>query len=196
VQSQRLTVCLAVLITKALIEIPPKFAGRPPVNPAANKKMSGKGMWTGACGLADDVRYYGQWMRDQAFEKIGHLYPKAKLSNRDEVTVIARLWARTVRCPNPACGARMPLVRSFALASKPGKKTWAEPVIDHATKSVRFNVRDGDGGSEGTVNRKGARCIVCGTTVSLPAPSTSPKTLPSTWDKSFGIPDFLTPRFW
>ena len=70
---------VAVLITKALIEIPPQFAGQPPVNPAAKTKMSGKGMWTGARGLAEDVRYYGQWIRDRAFERIGHLYPKVKL---------------------------------------------------------------------------------------------------------------------
>src|SRR5579863_1926949 len=116
---------VAVLITKALIEIPPKFAGQPPVNPAAKSKMSGKGMWIGARGLADDVRYYGQWMRDRAFERIGHLYPKVKLTKEHgggDGTAIAWLWARTVVCPNPACGARMPLMRSFALSTKPGKK--------------------------------------------------------------------------
>ena len=62
---------VAVLITKALIEIPPKFAGQPPVNPPSKKKMTGKGMWVGARGLADDVRYYGHWMRDRAVERIG-----------------------------------------------------------------------------------------------------------------------------
>jgi putative DNA methylase len=160
---------VAVLITKALIEIPPKFAGQPPVNPPSRAKMSGKGMWTGARGLADDVRYYGQWMRDRAFERIGHLYPKVKLPKGDEAIVIAWLWARTVQCPNPACGARMPLVRSFALSTKTGKKAWVEPVIDHAAKCVRFEVRggEGEGAPPGTVSRKGARCLVCGTAVPL-----------------------------
>lgn len=158
---------VAVLITKALIEIPSKFAGQPPVNPAAKAKMSGKGMWTGARGLADDVRYYGQWMRDRAFERIGHLYPTVKLQNGTEATVIAWIWARTIKCPNPACGAQMPLVRSFSLANKPGKKSWVEPVVDHAEKVVRFKVRVGEGAPEGTVNRKGARCLVCGTAVPL-----------------------------
>jgi putative DNA methylase len=158
---------VAVLITKALIEIPPKFAGQPPVNPAAKKKMSGKGMWTGARGLADDVRYYGQWMRDRAFERIGHLYPKIELPNGDEATVIAWLWARTVKCPNPACGGRMPLVRSFVLSTKTGKRAWAEPIVDHAAKTVRFQVRTGEGAPEGTVNRSGARCLICGTAVQL-----------------------------
>jgi putative DNA methylase len=154
---------VAVLITKALIEIPPQFAGQPPVNPAAKAKMSGKGMWTGARGLAEDVRYYGQWIRDRAFERIGHLYPKVKLPKGNEATVIAWLWARTVQCPNPACGTRMPLVRSFALSTKQGRKAWVEPTVDHAAKCVRFNVREGEGAPEGTVNRKGAHCLACGT---------------------------------
>jgi putative DNA methylase len=158
---------VAVLITKALIEIPPKFAGQPPVNPAAKNRMTGKGMWTGARGLADDVRYYGQWMRDRAFERIGHLYPKVKLPNGDEATVIAWLWARTVVCPNPACGARMPIVRSFALSTKPAKKTWIEPIIDHALKRVRFDVKTGEGGPpEGTKLRGHTRCLFCGNTIS------------------------------
>ncbi|MEK7996425.1 MAG: DUF1156 domain-containing protein, partial [Planctomycetota bacterium] len=160
---------VAVLITKALIEIPPKFAGQPPVNPAAKKKMSAPGLWAGARGLADDVRYYGQWMRDRAWERIGHLYPKVKLPKEHgggETTVIAWLWARTVQCPNPACGAQIPLVRSFALSTKKGKQAWVEPVVDHSAKVVRFEVRTGAGTPpEGTVNRRGARCLACGTAV-------------------------------
>jgi putative DNA methylase len=155
---------VAVLITKALIEIPPKFAGQPPVNPAAKKKLSGKGMWMGASGLANDVRYYGQWMRDRAFERIGHLYPMVKLPAEHgggDGTAIAWLWARTVVCQNPACGARMPLMRSFALSTKPGKKVWVEPVIDHAKKSVRFQVAEGDPSEEGTKQRNGSRCLFC-----------------------------------
>ncbi len=162
---------VAVLITKALIEIPPKFAGQPPVNPAAKNKMSGKGMWTGARGLADDVRYYGQWMRDRALERIGHLYPKVKLPKEHgggEATVIAWLWARTVVCPNPACGVQMPLVRSFALSTKSGKHEWVEPVVDQIHRVIRFEIKTGEGNApEATVNRRGARCIACGTAVPL-----------------------------
>ena len=158
---------VAVLITKALIEIPPKFADRPPVNPAAKKKMSGKGMWTGARGLADDVRYYGQWMRERAIERIGQLYPKVTLPEEHgggKATVIAWLWARTVVCPNPACGARMPLVKSFALSTKAGRKAWAEPVIDHDRKTISFNVKTGTGPPPDPPKiGRGAkfRCLVC-----------------------------------
>jgi len=100
---------VAVLITKALIEIPPRFAGHPPVNPGSRRSRAGTGGWRGATGLAEDIRYYGQWMRDEAERRIGHLYPEGPNGE----TVIAWLWARTVRCPNPACGIEMPLVRSY-----------------------------------------------------------------------------------
>lgn len=154
---------VAVLITKALVEIPPKFANQPPINPEARSRIGGDQNWRGAAGLAEDVRYYGEWMRDRAFERIGHLYPKVKLPKEQgggEATVIAWLWARTVKCPNPACGAQMPLVRSFVLSNK--RNIYVEPVVDRARKSVEFRVRQGGKAPEGTVNRRGARCIVCG----------------------------------
>jgi putative DNA methylase len=130
---------VAVLITKALIEIPPKFKDQPPVNPEA-RKTKDINQWRGAQGLAEDVRYYGKWMRDEAEKRIGHLYPKLELPpyygkpkehGGAEATVIAWLWARTVKCPNPACGCQMPLVRSFQLSTKKGKEAWVEPVIDN-----------------------------------------------------------------
>jgi putative DNA methylase len=159
---------VAVMITKALIEIPPKFKGLPPINPEARKKQ-GISEWIGAQGLAEDVRYYGKWVRDEAEKRIGHLYPKAQLLDGGEATVIAWLWARTVKCPNPACGCQMPLVRSFALSTKKGKETWVEPVIDRTQKTpkVEFVVQSGNGAPDGTVNRKGATCIACETPVPL-----------------------------
>jgi putative DNA methylase len=162
---------VAVLITKALVEIPPRFARQPPVHPMAQGRVTGAGMWEGARGLAEDVRYYGQWVRDRALESIGYLYPKVALPPEEgggEATVIAWIWARTVRCPNPACGAQMPLVRSFALCTKAGNKAWVEPIIDHATKTIRFQVHRTDvTPPEATVNRRGARCLVCNTPVPL-----------------------------
>lgn len=162
---------VAVLITKALIEIPPKFAGQPPVNPDTKNRLTGKGMWTGARGLSDDVRFYGRWMRDQALERIGHLYPKVQLTPEQgggEATVIAWLWARTVVCPNPACGIQMPLVRSFALSTKAGRHEWVEPVVEHTPRAIRFEIKTGQGNApEATVNRRGACCLACGTAVPL-----------------------------
>jgi putative DNA methylase len=126
---------VAVLIGKALVEIPPKFAGLPPVNPKSRAEIARGGRWNGkgAQGLAEDVRHYGQWMRDEAEKRIGHLYPKATLADESEATVIAWLWARTVRSPDPAAkGAMVPLVSSFMLSTKEGKKAWVEVVIDPA----------------------------------------------------------------
>src|SRR5882724_1409062 len=121
---------IAVLITKALIEIPPKFAGRSPVNPEARKKLDHTGDWKGMRGLEEDVRYYGKWIRDEAWQRICHLYPKVKQPDGKEATVIAWVWARTVKCMNPACGAQMPLVRSFRLSKKNGAETWIEPMVE------------------------------------------------------------------
>jgi putative DNA methylase len=139
---------VAVLIGKALVEIPPKFSGVPPVNLKARAEAANGPVrnWRGAQGLAEDVRYYGQWMRDEAFKRIGPLYPKAKLADGSEATVIAWLWARTVRSPDPAAkGAMVPLISSFLLSSKEGKKAWVEPVIDpKAQDGYRFEVRTGE----------------------------------------------------
>ena len=115
---------VAVLINKALIEIPPKWSGKPPVFPgAAEDKMT----WPKATGLAEDARRYGQWMRDEAEKRIGHLYPKATLPDGSQANVIAWIWARTVTCPNPACGVRMPLVRSWWLGKKEGQRVLRNP---------------------------------------------------------------------
>lgn len=157
---------VAVLITKALVEIPPKFAGRAPVNPDAKNSLMGRD-WHGAQGLADDIRYYGKWMRDEAERRIGHLYPKATLPQEHgggEATVIAWLWVRTVACPNPACGAQMPLTSKWWLSKKKGKETWVEPHIDHTTMpaTIHFSVKTGKGQPlDGTVNRQGVICIAC-----------------------------------
>jgi putative DNA methylase len=165
---------VAVLINKALIEIPPKFAGRPPVFPGLSAtKMD----WPGVSGLADDVRAYGEWMRDEAQKQIGKNYPKAKLPDGSEATVIAWIWARTVTCPNPACRIEMPLVRSWWLGKKKGKEAWVQAVIvpdpEHSSgKRVEFELNHGKVGAptaehDGTVGRNGATCVACGSAVEL-----------------------------
>ena len=119
---------VAVMINKAMIEIPPRFSGMAPVNPdARTSKMSQA--WSRAQGLAEDVRYYGEWMKQEAYKRIGHLYPKVKVPREQgggEATVIAWIWARTVKCPNPVCGCEMPLARSFVISKKKGKEAKAE----------------------------------------------------------------------
>ncbi len=153
---------VAVLINKALIEIPPKWTGHPPVFPGAAESAQS---WPGATGLAEDVRRYGKWICDEAERRIGQLYPKVKVSGV-ECKVIAWIWARTVTCPNPACAGTMPLVRSFWLGKKRGKERYVVPVPDG--KRVRFEI-GGPAGvpREGTVSRTGAVCLLCGTPVPL-----------------------------
>jgi putative DNA methylase len=159
---------VAVLITKGLIEIPPKFAGSPPVHPEARRGVGRTGTWSGSAGLAEDVRRYGSWMRDEAERAIGHLYPKArppKEHGGGEATTVAWLWARTVKCPNPACGAAMPLASSFKLSTKKGHEVWAVPHIDREARSISFTI----GGPPGAIPEspktgRGAsfRCLICG----------------------------------
>lgn len=172
---------VAVMINMALIEIPPKFCGRAPVGlaPKDEKQTQAKGTedWTGTRGLAEDVRRYGAWMRDEALSRIGHLYPKIKLPKelgRSEATVITWLWARTVASPNPAVGgAHVPLASSFWLTSKKGRETWVEPVIEKGGRTYHFAVKTGtpkdpDGIGSGTKLGRGAnfRCILTDTPIS------------------------------
>ena len=134
---------VSVMINKAMIEIPPRFAGMAPVNPEAQISHM-EHIWSRAQGLAEDVRYYGEWMKEEAFKRIGHLYPKVKVPREQgggEATVIAWIWARTVKCPNPACGCEMPLASSFVLSKKKGKEAWVKPIPDG--KRVRFEVQSG-----------------------------------------------------
>jgi putative DNA methylase len=177
---------VAVLINKAMIEIPPKFAGMPPVNPEARgKKQLIAKEWKGAQGLAEDVRYYGQWMRDEAEKRIGHLYPKVKITAEmvndpknprpdlkpyegQELTVIAWLWARTVKSPNPAFSkVDVPLVSTFMLSTKSGKEAYVQPVVE--ASGYRFTVKvgkpeDGAKTKDGTKLARGANfgCLISG----------------------------------
>ncbi|MFF3869652.1 DUF1156 domain-containing protein [Micromonospora sp. NPDC001898] len=166
---------VAVLINKALIEIPPKFCNRPPVFPG----LTGSEIrtWRGAEGLAADVRAYGAWMRDEAEKRIGHLYPKATLPGGSAAKVVAWIWARTVTCPNPACGIDMPLVRSWWLRNKKERFAYAKPIVvedpTHPSRQrVKFEISDEEASAptaenDGTVGRRGAVCVSCDAAVSL-----------------------------
>ncbi|MCB0827135.1 MAG: DUF1156 domain-containing protein, partial [Armatimonadetes bacterium] len=157
---------VAVLINKALIEIPPKFAGHAPVFPGLAETRNS---WTGAEGLAADVRAYGEWMRDEAEKRIGQHYPKAELPNGEEATVIAWIWARTVPSPDPAfADVQVPIASSFLLSSKAGKEAWLEPIVDRQAKTITYRVRQGGTkaelakAKEGTKSGQGAnfRCLM------------------------------------
>lgn len=158
---------VAVTINKAMIEIPPLFADKPAVNPEARGKLTNGG-WSGNAGLAADVKYYGTWMKEEAAQRIGHMYPKVRVPAEQgggEATVIAWLWARTVKCPNPACGHEAILVRSFDLSKKKGKEWHVEPVCEGG--EVRFEVAPGKATQGGTVNRRGATCVHCGAPIAF-----------------------------
>ena len=157
---------LAVLINKALIEIPPKFAGWSPVFPGVAEEQSS---WLCAEGLAADVQYYGQWLRDEAEKRIGHLYPKITAPGGTEHTVIAWKWARTVISPNPANPIETPLVNSWWLSKKKGKETWVKAtVVDGQVQyEVQHNADGPKGDADGTVNRRGAVSIADGTPIDL-----------------------------
>lgn len=176
---------VAVLINKAMIEIPPRFAGKPPVNPMVAEQggLFERG-WKGAQGLAEDVRYYGQWMRDEAEKRIGHLYPKVEVTVEmaeerpdlrpyvgEKLTVIAWLWARTVKSPNPAFAqVDVPLASTFILSTKAGKEAYVEPVIEGS--SYRFTVRAGRPGNPAAAKngtklaRANFSCLMSGTPIS------------------------------
>ena len=197
---------VAVTINKAMIEIPPKFAGRAPVGPEIEaERGTKKGTrnafedWSGARGLAEDVRRYGAWMREQAQQRIGHLYPTIRItpeliaanafeagagSQKDfknsgvaslqpgqELTVIAWLWARTVKSPSPAFShVDVPLASTFVLSSKTGKEAYVQPFIDG--NNYRFEVHTGtppEGAQEGTKEGRGGhfRCLLSGVPISV-----------------------------
>ena len=177
---------VAVLINKAMIEIPPKFAGRPPVNPEARQeqRLIAK-KWRGAQGLAEDVRYYGHWMREEAEKRIGHLYPKVEITPLmtqerpdlkqyigQKLTVIAWIWARTVKSPNPAFAqVDVPLVSTFTLSSKAGKEAYVEPIIEGGSYRFIVNVgkpKDIEAVKNGTKLARGAnfRCLMSGAPIS------------------------------
>jgi putative DNA methylase len=158
---------VAVIIEKALLDIPARFADQPAVNQEARKELGHSGSWNGSEGLALDIRHYGKLLLVEGERIIGNLFPKVRLpveQGGNEVNVNAYLWARRVKCANPACGAMMPLVSSFVLCSKAGKKAWIIPIVDKVNKAVRFEIRTGNGiPPEPPKIGRGAqfRCLVC-----------------------------------
>jgi putative DNA methylase len=171
---------VAVLINKAMIEIPPKFADKPPVNATSRKSMGHSGSWKDMQGLAADLRYYGRWMRDEAETRIGHLYPKVEVSAEiaegrpdlkpyvgKKLTVVAWLWARTVKSPNPAFAqVDVPLAPTFMLSTKAGKEAYVEPLIEGGGYSFKVKVgkpKDAEKTKRGTKSGNSFLCLMSGT---------------------------------
>ena len=158
---------VAVMINKATIEIPAIFAGNKAVNPNSQEVMSFKK--GNACnGLIEDVSYYGERIRDIAYAKIGHMYPKVKIPKEQgggDANVVAWIWAHTVKCPNPACGCEMPLAKGFTLSKKKGNEAYVEPIFDRANKKISYSVRlGGEKPKNEPKTARGAnfKCIMCG----------------------------------
>jgi len=164
---------VAVMIGKAMIEIPPKFKGKEPIHPGVKDRQ----FYRNAEGLAEDVKYYGEWMRAKAQERIGHLYPQVDLPKElggGKATVIAWIWARTVPSPDPAfSGVQVPLISSFLLSSKKGNETWIEPIVDKFAKSIAYRIRrrgtkaELDAAALGTTagKRQAFRCVMSGAAI-------------------------------
>lgn len=155
---------VAVLIQRAMLEIPPRFAGRPPVHPDAGTALSS---WERAQGLAADIEAYGRWMGEEAKRRIGHLYPDAVGPDGAKHTPIAWIWARTVESPDPAWSGHVPLVASWTLARRPGKPTmWIEPIIGRAAQTIRYEIRTGGTPThERTVHHGNGVCIATGSAI-------------------------------
>uniref|UniRef100_UPI002492C405 DUF1156 domain-containing protein n=1 Tax=Caldimonas thermodepolymerans TaxID=215580 RepID=UPI002492C405 len=175
---------VAVTINKAMIEIPPRFAGRPPVGPipAGEKQAKLHEDWRGARGLAEDVRRYGAWMRDEAEKRIGHLYPRIEITADmaqerpdlkplvgQKLTVIAWLWARTVKSPNPAFShVEVPLASTFVLSKMKNNEAYVQPVVEG--DRYRFTVKVGrppESAKNGTKLTRGAnfQCLLSDTPI-------------------------------
>ncbi|MBN9268326.1 MAG: DUF1156 domain-containing protein, partial [Hyphomicrobium sp.] len=164
---------VAVMIGKAMIEIPPKFKDMPPIHPGPKERQ----FYRNAEGLAEDVKYYGEWMREKAWERIGHLYPQVDLPKEyggGKATVIAWIWARTVPSPDPAFSdVQVPIAANFMLHTKKNSEIWIEPILNKELKSIEYQIRRGGTkeelaiAAEGTKAGRGAnfRCLFSGAAI-------------------------------
>lgn len=157
---------VAVLLEKALLEIPSRFANRPPISIATEALFDKKQTWTGSKGLAEDILFFGQSLLEKAKSELSDLYPEVQLNDGTKVPAIAWLWVRTTTCPNPACGVAAPLTSSWYLTKKKGKEKFLHPIIQD--RKISYKICDGlKNVPDGTVNRSGAKCINCGSAISL-----------------------------
>ncbi len=175
---------VAVMVSKATCELPARFSGMPPVSRKKSQELSLSQNWQKAAGLAEDIDHYARRMREEAWKRIGHLYPKIRVTDdmaeaREDLkssvgrdlTVIAWIWARTVASPEPSKrGYHVPLVRSFDLSIKKGRSAWVEPVIHDEAQGFHFAVKTEGvkGPLRGTVTRQGGVCLLSGAAMPFP----------------------------
>jgi putative DNA methylase len=158
---------VSIFLNTATVELLPKFAKQIPINPEIQNRVKGM-YWENASGVVEDLKYFGEVIQKRAEKKLSKYFPKVKLQGGREANVITYIWARTVKCPNPACGCEMPLVKSFALRSKKDPKTYFKPVIErqNGNKLVGFEITDANPG-QGTIKRNKATCAACNEPVTL-----------------------------
>lgn len=160
---------VSVILNKATVNLLPKFAQHPPVNPASQHKVKSL-KWENAAGLVEDLKYYGDTIQKRAEKILGKYFPRIKLDSEREVTVLTYIWVRTVKCPNPACNCEMPLVKSYALRSKKAPKAWFEAIVKKGNGSgntiTGYRITDSNPG-QGSIKRNKATCVACGEPVTL-----------------------------
>ena len=157
---------VAVLISKALVELPVPFSGDPPVHAKSDAMQTS---WHSSSGLAEDIRYFGEQLRSRVKDQIGNLYPNVTIRRQHDQPVYTWIWFRTIKCPNPACRIDMPLTKSFQLSSKPGNHHWVKPEIDRVGGQVVYRITEDETGvpRSGTIGRTGATCISCSTSIKI-----------------------------
>ena len=163
---------VAVLILKCTLEYPQKYANlKVRIIQKNQATIDGKPKAIEVPKLLYDVQRWGKWVLEEAKKEIGKFYPE----DPDGSIPIGYIWARTIPCQNPSCGAEIPLMRQFWLARKKNRKIALYPYLEG--KEVKFKIV-GDGyeempkdfdPSKGTISKAVVTCPVCGYTVDADA---------------------------
>lgn len=130
---------VAVLLNKVVLEYIPKYGQR----------------------LADEVRKWGTWIKEEAEKELAPFYPK----DPDGAVPIAYLWARTIQCEGPGCGATIPLLRSTVLAKRTHESVFLLPDPSERRNAWRVTTSSGRASDQATVRKGSVTCPRCAFTV-------------------------------